>query len=293
MRVGPIFRNPQSAIRNCAIVCLLAAAVALAAKEEPPLPDGYLLTGADGEFQQTAPGLYTFMFDKGIKTSKGSVVAGHEVELLPSTTLEYMLRDKGARPHMGVRLWGTVTVYRGRNYIFPSYYLQVAEAQTGKAGEPNAPAKPEEAAPGIPMPKINDSNDEIKIPEELMKELKATRRVVDVAPAPATSADANQPSPAAPIETGDAVIVDRMGIMVQPVANEWAFRLDGLGRNVSQINFHILPCQVLSQMEGERKPSAWTPLRYKMAGVVTRFKGEYYILPNGVVRAYNYGNFAQ
>jgi hypothetical protein len=282
-------RNPRAQIAGCVAVCLLAASLVSAAKEEPPLPDGYLLTGVDGEFQQTSPGLYTFMFDKPVKTEKGSIVAGHEIELMPSTTLEYMLRDLGEKPHMGLRLWGTVTVYRGRNFIFPSYYLQIAPAVVPTAAEPNASESIEEAAPGKPMPTINDANDEIKIPEQLIKELKATRRVVDVAPTPSST----EPNVIiSPIETGDALIVDRMGFMTVPQKDEpLAFKLDGLGQNVSRISWQILPCQTLQQLEAMRRPSSFKPVRYEIAGVVTKFKGQYYVLPNRVTRVYNYGNF--
>jgi hypothetical protein len=274
-------------------VVLLAGATCAYAAGQPPLPDGYLLVGLDGEFQKTAPGLYTFMFDNPIKTAKGSIMSGHEIEILPSTTLEYMLRDLGSKPHMGLRLWGTVTVYRGRNYIFPSYYLQVAAPVEPAPAEPNKPAAGELSPTGGPMPAINDANDEIRIPEELMKELKATRRVVDVAPAPAPS-EPDRAAPAAPVETGDAFIVGRTGLLTfNPDDSSWSFKFDGLGRNVSRISFRMLPCEVLETMQVQRKPSALSPIRYQMAGVVTKFQGNYYILPSRVVRAYNYGNLGQ
>jgi hypothetical protein len=272
-----------------ASIVLLSAAVHAAPL--PPLPDGYLITGIDGEFQQTAPGVYTFMFDKDIKTTKGSITAGHEVELLPSTTLEYMLRDLGSAPHMGLRLWGTVTVYKGRNYIFPSYYLKIAPV-IKQTIEPNAPATAEEAAPSMPVPSINEANDEIRIPEQLMRDLQATRRVVDTAPA----VSATDPNAIAtmPVETGDVVVVGRVGMLMAPdKSGERYFRLDGLGRSVSLIKFHILPCQALEQLQGQIVPTAFNPVRHEVAGVVTKFHGEYYVLPTRVIRSYNYGNFAQ
>jgi hypothetical protein len=125
-----------------------------------------------------------------------------------------------------------------------------------------------------------------------MDELKATRRVVDVAP-PAEATEPNSPA-AQPMETGDAMIVDRYGVMTLSGAEgSWTFRFDGLGQSVGLISFRLLPCQVLEGMETERRPSDLSPIRYRIAGVLTKFKGQYYILPSRVIRAYNNGNFAQ
>ena len=232
---------------------------------------------------------YTFAFEKAFVTDKGSIRAGQEVELLPSTSLEYMLREFGQRPSMGLRLWGSFTAYHGKNYIFPSYYLQVAPP----AAEPNKPAATTQPSePNANLPRINDANDEVRIPQQLVEELKATRRVIDIAPAPIPPAEPNRA--AAHVETGDALIVDRMGIMTKPAGDEaWSFNIDGLGRNVSRISFRFLPCEVLERMEAQRKPFYLNPIRYRIAGTVTRFQGRYYILPTRAIRAYNNGNFAQ
>jgi hypothetical protein len=286
-------RGPESKI--VLALCLLLPASLANAALPAVLPDGFLISGLDGELRQTAGGTYAFVFDKAVSTDKGSIKAGQEVGLLPSTTLEYMLRDMGASPSMSVRLWGTVTLFHSRNYIFPSYHLRVSA--------PTPPAQPEPAAPAEPnvpvvkpadVPAINDPNDEIRIPEELMTELKATRRVIDAAPAPEpTPPAAPETTPAAPLETADVMVVDRYGILTHAGGDSWTLKFDGLGRNVSLISFGLLPCEVLQRMEADRKPSDLEPRRYRIAGVITRFKGDYYMLPARVVRAYDYGNFAQ
>jgi hypothetical protein len=285
----------QSKIQNLkskiifAISLLLTASMAHAV---PPaiLPEGLMFTGVDGELRRTAPGVYAFVFEKAFITDKGSIFAGQEVELLPSTGLEYMLRELAQHPSMGLRLWGSFTAYRGKNYIFPSYYLQVAPPAAPSPAEPNKPATPSE--PNDKLPRINDANDEVRIPQQLVEELKATRRVIDIAPSTATPAEPNRTATLR--ETGDALIVDRMGIMAKPAGDEaWSFNINGLGRSVSGISFRLLPCEVLERMEIQRRPFYLNPIRYRIAGTVTRFQGRYYILPTRAIRAYNNGNFTQ
>ena len=283
-------------------VCVLLAASAVYAANQPLMPDGFMLAGVDGELRRASGGEYAFAFDKDMATEKGSVIAGQQMQMLPSTTLGYMRRDLGERQSMSLRLWGTITAYHGRNYIFPSYYLQIATAapaESAPSGNLEAPSEP--AAP-VEAPAINDANDEIRIPEELMAELKATRRIVDIEPAPAPagrngSSRPGEPAPPvspAPQETGDAVVVDRYGFMVRAGdESAWTFRFDGLGRKVSLRSFQLLPCEVLETVEGQRKPSRLEPPRHRIAGIVTRYKGEYYILPTRIIRAYDNGNFAQ
>jgi hypothetical protein len=287
--------SSQSKIQNLKSKIVLASWLLLAvqvahAALPTVLPEGLMFTGVDGELRQPAPGIYTFAFEKAFVTDKGSVLAGQEVELLPSTSLEYMLRELGGRSSMGLRLWGSLTAYRGRNYIFPSYYLQVAPPAAPAKAEPNKPALPSE--PNDKLPRINDAKDEVRIPQQLMEELKATRRVIDIAPAPVAPSEPNRT--AIVMETGDALIVDRMGIMAKQAGDgAWSFNIDGLGRSVSGISFRLLPCEVLQRMETQRRPFYLNSTRYRIAGTVTRFQGRYYILPTRVIRAYNNGNLAQ
>lgn len=284
-------RSHSLIIPFVAVLCLFAQLLTAAVQ---PLPDGYLFTGLDGEIRQSTGGSYVFVFDKPVSTDKGSVKAGQEVELLPSSNLESIVRQMGDRPSISLRLWGTVTAYRGRNYIFPSYYLQVASpAPTSKPDADKSLPADTESQKNENIPVINDPNDEIRIPEELMADLKATRRVIDVAPAPhPQSAENNDTQPAISIQTPDAMVVDRSGIIIQ-AQDTISFRFDGVGRNVNLTSFHLLPCEVLQKMEAERKSSDLEPRRYRIAGIITRFKGDYYILPTRVNRAYSNGNFIQ
>jgi hypothetical protein len=285
-----VFR-PGNAV--LAAACILVIASASHGAVAAALPEGFLLSGVDGTLRRGASGTYIFLLDSPISTDKGRLSEGEELELLASTTLEYMARSMADQDSAGLRLWGTVTLYRGRNYVFPSYYLQLATPAPPPPldadGSVESGAQPEE---GEAAPVINDPNDEIRIPEELMAELKATRRVIDVAPSAAPEVAA-EISDDGKLATGDVMVVDRYGIMMQGSDSSWAFRFDGLGRNVSLISFSLLPCEVLQMMEQQMKPSDLEPRRYRIAGIVTRFSGEYYILPTRVTRAYDYGNFAK
>jgi hypothetical protein len=69
------------------------------------------------------------------------------------------------------------------------------------------------------------------------------------------------------------------------------FVLDGLGRNIQQqIRLQLLPCLALEQAEHEQAAQP-ERLRFKIAGIVTQYKGQHYLLLQRATIAYNYGNF--
>jgi hypothetical protein len=270
------------------VVVFMAASASAAAPSRSPLPEGFLLAGVDGRLAKGSTGAWTFTCEKTIATDSGSALAGQEIELLPSTTLEYMLGDLGTRESMELRLWGTVTLYRGENRIFPSYYLQMVPRTPT---EPPADSSHAAAEANTVEPRINDSNDEIRIPEQLIKELQATRRVVDIAPSGAAATAPDQSPAATRMQTGDAMLADRLGVIVRPEKDAApSFRLDGLGRSVGTLSMRVLPCETLERIESQRSNTSLAPVRYRIAGIVTHFKGDYYILPTRLVRAYDYGN---
>ena len=87
----------------------------------------------------------------------------------------------------------------------------------------------------------------------------------------------------------DRMLANRIGFIEGEKINS-RLVLDSLGRNAQRISFHLLPCHALErgQQLQAREPE---DVRFKTAGIVTRYKGEYYLLLQRAIRVYSHGNF--
>jgi len=250
------------------------------------LPDGFILSGADGKLaRQDGNDIWLFEFDSDVSGDDVTLKAHTRLTLLPSLTLQEMITDLTQRRDAYYRLWARVTEYRDRNYIFPIYFLPLAKPKqpAGPPGEPNEPIRPA----------VNDPNDTLAIPSELLERLK-TRRTIQqkqTATVPAKGkADKSKKQ--------NIILNNRVGFLRdlgQAKADEpckLSFVLDGLGRNVSQTSFRLLPCQVLERMEKQlwAEPGSF---RFRVAAILTEYKGNTYLLPHRATRVYSYGNFGR
>jgi hypothetical protein len=71
------------------------------------------------------------------------------------------------------------------------------------------------------------------------------------------------------------------------------FTIDGLGRNVDDLHFRLLPCETL---EATEKSLVETPIvrqRFRVSGVITMYKGQRYMLLQRATRTYSHDNFAR
>jgi hypothetical protein len=257
-------------IRLAAVIALLIGAAALAedANEVSLVRDGFSLAGGDGNLA-TNNEKWFFKPDNDISDQKGCVKAGTDVELLMSSTLEKKTGNADGNSKTICRLWGEVTRYRDRNFIFPLYFLPIVEIGH------QAPSKTIE---GGTMPAINEPNDELSMPEEIVKKLRA-RKVIRTEQ----------------IEKGldlkhDAILADRTGYIEKKDDGSSVFILDGIGRNIQQVSFGLLACQALERAQNEQT-AAMTKPRFKVAGIVTKYKGDYYLLLQRAQQAYGHGNF--
>ena len=269
------------------------------------LRDGFVLAGVDGKltFQDTNEGSQRWLFEfySDVSDDIGIIKAGVSLEILPSTTLEKMTDDMEKRSDASsvrsksaivtaetpvqtsngssYRLWGIVTKCNGRNFIFPDYFLPISEVKQAKS-------QSQQAQPQKPDVTINDPNDALAIPQEIIAKLE-TRRIVR--PEQLRKGLALK---------ADCILADRTGFIhdsgarARGTGHEVSLVLDALGRNVQQISFRLLPCQVLEQ--AQRIQSAEPdPMRFKIAGIVTKYKGENYLLLQRAIRAYSHQNFGR
>ena len=249
------------------------------------LRDGFVLTGVDGKltgadsndiwFQDSNEGCHGwfFEFDSDISDDKAVVKAGTSLKLLPSAALEKMTADVEKHSAATYRLWGRVTKYKGRNFIFPIYFLPLGET---KKPPPSTSQGPREKA----GPTINDPNDVLTIPKEILDKLK-TRRIIRP----------EQLKKGLELKQ-DSILADRTGFIVRQGEGRLVFAFDALGRNVQQILLRLLPCQALEWAERRQSAEA-DRLRFKIAGILTKYKGNHYLLLERTTRVYSHGNFGK
>jgi len=238
------------------------------------LADGFVLAGVDGKL--TSPDdneKWFFEFDSDLSDGIGRICTGESLELLLSSTLEKMTADVKKHPEAGYRLWGRIAKYNGKNFIFPIYFLPISK--TSKLASQTSKESQQQT-----RPTINEPNDALVIPEQIIAKL-TTRRIVRP----------EQLLKGLELKT-DCILADRTGFIARQDNGAALFVFDALGRNIQrQISLPLLPCEILERAKrlSQAEPD---PLRFKVAGIVTEYKGEYYLLLQRAIRVYSHGNFA-
>lgn len=223
-----------------------------------PVSDGFMLDGIDGKITSQNDQWYFTAFEpmtdgKGVMTSPAAI--------LPSSMLE-KLTNAATQEKSTFRIWGKLTKYQGRNYVYLSYFLPVAEVN-----EPNT------------VIEEKDTNEVEIIPEEALALLKP-KRVISLT-------ELKKPLGV----LADGILSDRTGFLEQ-TKDGCYFGFDAMGRNIDLMQFPLLQCEELENMETQQKASA-LPLRFKIAAIVTRYKGRNYLLLHRVTRLYSHGNFVR
>ncbi len=240
--------------------------------ERKLLHDDYVLSGVDGRLIEGKDGKWLFEFESAISDGAAELKAGQSIELLESATLEKMTEDAKTRTEARYRLWGKVTKFEGRNYIFPVYFLGLRKFDTP------AP-RPEQNAGTEKTTSINAPNDILSIPNEITAQL----RTSEVLP--------TQEPPASLQLKQDRIFANRVGRIVKK-NGIYQFETDGLGQGIERFEIELLPDQALeeaiAQMQGELNT-----VRFSVAGILTRYKGRQYMLLQKATRAYSYGNFGR
>jgi len=174
------------------------------------LRDGFALRGVNGQVKNAGNGeKWLFELDSDLSDEENVVKAGTSLQLLPSTTLENITADLKERSANNYMLWGIATKYKGKNFIFPLYFLA-----TIKAIEPEKPVKvppkqqpQEQKAPEQPQesqdkssepnnappaqqsqskPDVSDANGILKMPKEILEmlDIGKVERPAKLRPAP-------------------------------------------------------------------------------------------------------------
>jgi len=290
---------------SCATLCAGARPRA----GQTPLQDGFGLAGVDGKLT-SADDKWFFEFDSEVSDDTGRIRSGSIIELLPSTALEKMTAEAQKRSDASpirsklpeatavptvqtsngasYRLWGNVTKYRGSNFIFPIYFLPLSTADatlrssttlrsTSDQIKPEEPSTSQQQKAKIP---INEPNDVLAMPEEIIGKLR-TRRILRH----------EQLKKGLKLKQ-DSILADRTAFLARQVDGKPELVFDALGRNIQQVSLRLLPCEVLQRAQYEQSIEA-DPARFKIAGILTQYKGEYYLLLQKATRAYSHENFGR
>ncbi len=90
----------------------------------------------------------------------------------------------------------------------------------------------------------------------------------------------------------DYVLVGRTVLLDKHADGKPVVVLDALGRNIQQVSFRVLPCEALERAQYVQSLET-EPVRFKIAGILTQYKGEYYLLLQRATRAYSHENFGR
>jgi len=271
-------------------------------RETTLLRDGFVMNSVDGNLVgPDSNDVWFFELTSDVNDYKTVIKAGTRLELLPSSALERMTADRKMRTTAAYRLWNSrVTKYKGRNFIFPNFFLPVSKARKPQQKQDGS-TEPE---PGR-EPAVDDPNDVLAMPREVIEKLRARReRTAGTGRPIPDSNEISAEGPQAAIEEGklpvtqpykqsiNSVLVDRTALLVEQDDGRFVFVPDALGRNVQKLSLNLLPCAMLELTELKQAAEP-EPLRFKIAGIITKYKGKNYLLLEKVTRAYSHGNFGR
>ena len=276
-------------------------------RETPLLRDGFSIIRVDGDLiGPDSNDVWSFELASDVNDYRTVIKAGTRLELLPSSALEKMTADKKMRTTATYRLWNSrVTKYKGRNFIFPGFFMPLSKA--GKS-EPETSQEPAEKQSGREREQqlaLDEPNDVLALPQEVIEKLRARRETTVISKKPIAdsneiSVDESQPTtekeklPDARryTQSPDSIFVDRTAFLVEQNDGRFLFMPDALGRNFQKLYLHLLPFAALELTEVKKAAEPET-VRFKIAGIMTKYKGDNYLLLEKATRTYSYGNFGR
>jgi hypothetical protein len=248
------------------------------------LPDDYVFAGVDGKLIQTAPDKWAFEFESAANIGGVEIKAGQTLEMLGSSTLEKMAADAKERNAAMFRIWAKVTKFEGKNYLFVVYYLSLRKIDQPTGGTvKNEPNKTGQA--------VNAPNDVVNIPPEIVALLK-TSEVLPTTEAQATRAEELQLKQDTIFANRAGRVAVRNGGSTALTTGDYVFEADALGRGVGKFAIKLLPCQKLEDAILQVRSES-NPVRFNISGILTKYKGEQYLLLQKATRMYSYGNFGR
>jgi hypothetical protein len=245
------------------------------------LSEGFMLSGIEGTVSCDDAGQnWFFKFSSDVNDSFSRVNTNTQLPLLPSSALEKICSDVNERSEPSYKLWGRVTRYKNQNFIFPSSFFPLVKAKTAEPEVASEKARSVKEQPDKQL-SINEPDDAVVIPKEVLEKLSG-RKIVQTEPVVREQSN---------VEI-DTIISDRNAILEKRSEENFVFVLDSIGQNVSDMSLKVLPSQALELAE-QIQVSVPQRIHFKIAGLLTKYKGEYYLLLQRASRVYSYQNFAR
>lgn len=271
----------------CFVVVVVALSSGVIAQQSLPVPapksspskstllrEGLIVNGCNGVMKK-APDedRWLFLPDTEITDGRTTHTVEQGIELLPCGTLEKMTSAIDSDLTVSLRLWARVLIYKNDNFLYPIYFIP-----TSAVSEPvkSPPADPSSVR-AVPIPV--EPNEPSIIPDKIRSLLKP-KQVVNL----------TRMRTLLEVEN-DAILANRTGFVT--IDPPFVFHPDGFGQKIDEMSFQLLRCSTLEATEKQLKTSGPGRQRYKIAGIVTKYKGKYYLLLQRATRTYTHGNFTQ
>lgn len=190
-----------------------------------------------------------------------------------------------------------MTKYKGRNFIFPNYFQPLSKPKRPDSSLVARDVGDERRSTDEALA-VNEPNDILTLPPELLEKLKVGRE--KGAAVGQRVADSNQVVTEAAgllsargyMPNSDTIFADRTGFLVKEDDGRLVFTPDALGRNIQRLTLRLLPCEALELTEREQSAEP-DPIRFKIAGIMTKYRGGSYLLLQRATRAYSHANFGR
>jgi hypothetical protein len=258
-------------VKLCFVFC---AALTAAMQAETLMPEGFVVNGIEGVATKSESSGEDWIFVPSVDLTyiKTVLDKGTPLPILPSSGLGQIHSIAGDKKEMTVRIWGILTQYHEKNYLFPIQVLPLTRPQP-------VPVEPEPETPVETADPNADPNTDEVIPAEWLKILRTQPRV-----------DLVRLSETAVTPDGrEFSLIGKAGYLT--LGETKFFVPDAFGRNVEKTDYILLPCLTLEKTE-EKLSRGLGRYRYTISGIMTECQGKKYLLLYRAVRTYSNHNFA-
>ncbi len=268
---------------------LLISSVALGAvkKSKPLLPDGFYLARIEGRLIASEPNeileanqdRWFFELASKVTDGKTTLMPGTILEFLPSSALERMIDDASASSGSSYLLWARITKYHSKNYLFAERFRGIIERK-----KRTAPADT-----SAPKSVLSDTNDVLTLSPDILKKLKHDRGI--------RPGKLNAVKKSTLEYATDRLMPNRMGairLSQEKISHQLnlSFSFDSFGRAIDPNSLILLPCETLQNVE-KKQSEELEPLRFRVTGIVTKYRENKYLLLQRATRVYSHQNLGR
>lgn len=263
------------------LIGLLVCCIAEARTKIRLIADGFIIDGIDGRivFSENE---HFFEPEGDLEVTSAASFSELRLQILPSVQLEKIEADIQKRKAANYKIWGRVTKYGDKNYVYVSYFLPLSKIKQ--------PANTAQETPGKQQTNliVDEPNDELAMPKEILEQL-TTKRPMRTESQISTEKTNIQGYQA--VKT-DFIFADRTGFITKGENDKFDFTSDAIGRALGRDKIELLPCEQLERVLQIQQIEI-EPVRFKVAGIMTSYKGRKFLLLQRAARAYDYGNFGR